>query len=50
MYGRSYTSDIFRQITDSILLAPSAEYELKRILSRLDGEEIIDDLKDEEEE
>ena len=44
------TSELFEDITSIVLLGPSAEYELKRILRRLDGKTIVDDLVDDEEE
>lgn len=39
------TSELFEEITDAILLSPTAQQELKTILSAHDGEEIEDDLE-----
>lgn len=44
-----YISELFEEITDSILLSPTAQYELKIILKSHDGEELIDDIDDTEE-
>lgn len=41
-----YTSELFEEITTTLKLSPSAEYELKNILRGLDGEEIEDDLEE----
>ena len=41
-----YISELFDEITEKILLSPSAQYELKIILKSYDGEELIDDMDD----
>lgn len=42
-----YTSELFNEITDRILLNPTAEYELKKILICLDNKEMWNDLEEE---
>ena len=43
-----YTSDLFQEITETVLLGPSAENALKRILMRLDGTIMKNDLYEED--
>ena len=45
-----YISELFEEITEKILLSPSAQYELKIILKSYDGEELIDDMDEDEDE
>ena len=40
------TTELFEEITEAILLSPTAEYELKNILRGLDVETIEDNIDD----
>lgn len=42
------TSELFSSINDMICLSPSAKYYLKAYLRELDGEQIINDFKEDE--
>lgn len=39
-----YISELFEEITESILLSPTAQYELEIILKSHDGEKLVDDM------
>ena len=39
-----YISELFEEITESILLSPTAQHELEIILKSHDGEELVDDM------